>query len=447
MKKRRGKFLFVIAVVITTAIVTYIVLNVVFSPYWNSVYPPSGYLSLISMSTAESADIIYTKKEATEDLDYIVKCLERVHPLYNHGISSDVKECLENEKNSFGERVTSYELWHSAARLLNSTGDSQNMTAPSFPRNYLTDYLKKTHSGYVLEKINGMTVDEIFQQNNDLFSYELEAWGKYALENCFQTLEGLKFIGFDSDSFEYTYINEKGIEEAVVYSGDDFHDYETSAEILGRETDDTPLYSSNVIKDKNVAVLTLDSCVYDEDSRTFLYDFIEETTNSNISNIVVDLRNNSGGTSQIADEFLSYLNHDSFRTPGGEWRLGPYIMRWDSSDEQISHYDEMRFDGDVYILTSVKTFSSATLFAEIIQDNGFGKIAGEPCGNMPDGYGDIVVFQTPNAVLSFQISSKHYERIDTSKSDLPLIPDIECNADDALDEVMSIIEQKQSPQE
>lgn len=439
MKKRKGKILVVVAAVLSVCICIYFVFNIVFSPYWNSVYAPTGYLSLVSMSAAESDDIVYTKKQAEEDLDYIVKCLKRVHPLYIDGISDEVQECLEKEKSSFGEQVNAYELWRSAARLLHSTGDSHDLIAPSFPRKYLVDYLDRMESGCTVLTINGLTVDELFSKNSDLFSYELEAWGRCALENCFQTFEGLRFLGLETDSFEFVYLNENGMEETVTYSLGDFYDYDSAAEMMNKETDDVPSYSCVVDKENNYSLLTLDSCDYDEEYRTFLYKFIEDTTAAEIDNIIVDLRNNVGGNSMVADEFISYLNHDTFRTQGGVWRLGPYMMKWDSSEQTVKHYDEMLFEGDVYVLTSARTFSSATLFAEFIQDNGFGKVVGEPCGNMPDSYGDVVVFQTPNSILSFQISSKHFERIDTSKSDLPIIPDIECDADEALEAVIDVI--------
>lgn len=441
MKKSgiKGKIIIAVVAILCVSAVAYVVWNVVFSPYWNSVYAPPGYLSFVSMRAAEADDIIYTKEQAEEDLDYIVKCLERVHPLYKYGITDDFRECLNNEKNSFDAEVTSYELWQSAARLMSVTGDSNNIVAPSFSFHFLTDYLEKTDLGYKVLKINGLTVDEIFEENSDLFSYEREEWGKYALENCFQSFEGLKFIGFDCDNIEFTYLSSNGEEITVSYSEDDFYDYEKAAEILSKETGDMPDYSSEIDEKNNVGIITIDSCVYDTDFREFLYNFFEEVTESDIGNVVVDLRNNSGGTSQVAEEFVLYLNEDSFNTPGGTWRLGSYMMNWESDRQKIKHYDEMLFDGDVYVLTSSRTFSSATFFAELIQDNGFGKIVGEPCGNLPDCYSDAVVFQTPNSVLSFQVSSKHYERIDTSKSELPILPDIECDADDALEKVLSVI--------
>ena len=439
MKKAKVKLPIIILCSICIITVLYYALNIIFSPYWNSVYAPTGYVSLVSMSYAESDEAVYTKAEAEEDLNYIIKCMERVHPLYINGVSDNVKKCLEKEIDSFNDTVTSYEVWRSAARLLHSTGAAHDMVSPSFPLHYLVDCLDKIENGYTVVKINGVTVEELFLKNSDLFSYESNEWGIYSLESYLKTREGLRFLGFDTDTFEFVYLNNKNEEEVITYSSDDFYDYETAAEMTNKDSEDTPSYSCVVDKENNYSVLTLESCDYDKDFREFLYNFFEDTTKADIDNVIVDLRNNGGGNSMVANEFILYLNYDDFRTPGGVYRLGPYMMNWNSSVEKIKHYDDMLFNGDVYVLTSNRTFSSGTLFAEFIQDNGFGKVVGEPCGNMPDGYGDVAVFQTPNSILSFQLCTKYFERIVTSKSGEPLMPDIECPADEALNTVIEII--------
>ena len=439
MKKSKAKLPFIILAVLCSVTVIYYVLNIIFSPYWDSVYAPPGYITLVSMSYAESDEIVYTKAEAEEDLNYIIKCMERVHPLYINGISDDVKKCLDKEINSYDDTVTSYEIWRSAAKVLHSTGAAHDMVSPSFPLHYLVDYINKTKNGYTVVKVNGMTTEEIFSENNDLFSYESDEWGIYSLEDCLKTIEGLKFVGFDTNKFEFVYLTKENKEEVVSYSIGDFYDYETAFEMINNEAEDIPTYSCVIDKDDDYSVLTLDSCDYDKEFREFLYNFFEDTTKADIDNVIVDLRNNSGGNSMVANEFILYLNYNDFKTPGGVYRLGPCMMNFDSSVEKIKHYDEMLFDGNLYVLTSSKTFSSGTLFAEFIQDNGFGKVVGEPCGNMPAGYGDVVVFQTPNSILSFQLCTKYFERIDTSKSNEPLMPDIECSADEALNKVIEII--------
>ena len=141
-----------------------------------------------------------------------------------------------------------------------------------------------------------------------------------------------------------------------------------------------------------------------------MYDFFNEVFERDIRNVAIDLREVSSGSSQTAEELILYLNQENMITPGGVLRLGPYMMKWNNEKQKINHYDEALFDGNVFVFTSNYTFGSGTMFAEMIQDNDYGIIIGEQCANFPDSYGEVVVFQTPNSVLSFQVSSKHFYR-------------------------------------
>ncbi|KUP24309.1 S41 family peptidase [Paenibacillus sp. DMB5] len=64
------------------------------------------------------------------------------------------------------------------------------------------------------------------------------------------------------------------------------------------------------------------------------------------------------------------------------------------------------YKGKPYLLTSPQTFSSANMFAVIVQDNGLGQIIGEATGNQPSSYGDILTFQLPASGIHFQVSFK-----------------------------------------
>ena len=441
MKRSKSidKIIWIVFAVVFSCAAIYFIFNIIFSPYWNSVYAPAGYLSLVSMSAAESDEIIYTKEQACEDLDYMFSCLNRVHPDYKDGVSENVQKCLEEQKESLNDQVTTLELWRCAASLFNSTGDSNCIVEPSFTRHFLVDYLKKNNEGYRVTKINDMSIDEIFQKNSCYFSYELESWGKNSLRNCFQSAEGLEFIGFDADNLKFEYQDRNNNYVTEIYNKSDFADYQTASEQFNDIQNQNKSYYSNIEKSKNVAVLTINYCEFDTVFKEFLYQFFTEVIENNIQNVVVDIRKNSGGTTQVADEFLLYLTAKEYVTPSGTWRLGPYLMNWESQNITINHYDETQFGGSLYILTSSETFSSAEMFAEIIQANKFGVIVGEPCGSKPDCCDDPVVFQTPNSLLTFQVSSKRYYRIDNNTTDEPLVPDVECPQDEALEKVYELI--------
>jgi C-terminal processing protease CtpA/Prc len=68
------------------------------------------------------------------------------------------------------------------------------------------------------------------------------------------------------------------------------------------------------------------------------------------------------------------------------------------------------FSGHLYLLTSAETFSSGNWFASIVKDNHLGTIVGEPTGNQPSSYGDILSFQMPNTGFRFSVSFKNWIR-------------------------------------
>ena len=67
------------------------------------------------------------------------------------------------------------------------------------------------------------------------------------------------------------------------------------------------------------------------------------------------------------------------------------------------------------MLTSPATFSSGSWFAVVLRDNDLATVVGEPTGNAPSSYGDILRFQAPNSKLQFTVSHKYWQRPDPSR--------------------------------
>ncbi|MBI1853965.1 MAG: hypothetical protein HYR85_26810 [Planctomycetes bacterium] len=83
------------------------------------------------------------------------------------------------------------------------------------------------------------------------------------------------------------------------------------------------------------------------------------------------------------------------------------------------------YRGKLDVLTGPHTFSSGNWFAVIVHDNKLGRIIGEPTGNAPSSYGDIVSFTLPKSGLSFTLSYKRWIRPDPSLDPVDaLVPDV-----------------------
>jgi C-terminal processing protease CtpA/Prc len=230
---------------------------------------------------------------------------------------------------------------------------------------------------------------------------------------------------------------QKAIQDIVSMLGDEHTScwrYDEVSAISGNTSISEPkpfvYYEMDV--DKNLAVLTLNNCWFNEEYIGCLKTMFTEIKKNGIGNVAVDLRNNGGGNSLVANEFIKYLNVESFKTATYEWRFGMFVLPSDDGIIQNERYENLLFDGNVYILTSSDTFSSAMLFAQYIKDNRLGKIIGQAPGLPASHYGEIATFVLPNSKLLFSVSTKFMWRADIESTDSYVSPDILCKAKNAM---------------
>ena len=223
----------------------------------------------------------------------------------------------------------------------------------------------------------------------------------------------------------------------------DFPPYSEESGAVQEESGES-FYGYIIDEENSAGIFRLDKCTVTEGYKQELSRFFREVKEKDIRRIAVDLRNNGGGNSDVIIEFMKYIDADSYYLFGGvDVRMGD-ILIVNKAEPQINQKSECAFridgengdgkyayNGRLYALTSNYTFSSAMDFAVAISDNGLGKIVGEIPGNMPTCYGDKLTFQAPNSKLLCSVSYKKFYRIDRSKDNSPLIPDIEVPAEEA----------------
>lgn len=402
------------------------------NPYWNSISyrkQPDYYTDVEKVSS----------REAKEDLEYAMKYVKKLHPALKDEMPEEVEKQYEtvlSELEQAGE-IDTCTLGRKIETVLSLLGDGHTFVrAHNREKHYLKDTEKNRQAGKTLRQVNGVELEDLFRQNSSLYSYDAESWGMSSMKNDLLTLEGLKYLNIPvQDGVSYTYEDKEGNLETVTYGENDFITYEEYAALnwSDGETEEQPFVRYELMEEENLALLTLDSCEYTEEYCACLREMFSEIKEKNIGNVAVDLRNNGGGSSMVANEFIRYLDVDSYQEPTFQWRLGFFEL---SPSDGISHNEkdeELLFRGKVYVLTSVNTFSSAMMFAEYIKDNRLGEIVGEPCGNTPGGYGDIAVFKLPNSQSYMQVSTKEFIRADRECKDKLVEPDISCSSEEALE--------------
>ncbi|MCF7920779.1 MAG: hypothetical protein K9N06_12775 [Candidatus Cloacimonetes bacterium] len=208
------------------------------------------------------------------------------------------------------------------------------------------------------------------------------------------------------------------------------------------------------------------------DFRIFLERLFNDLLQSGVGNLVVDLRNNGGGNSILSNQFYYHLElKEPLRSFTTSIKLSqlmryyypdtvdyylnrltndfginatlPYLYNLEletkedyfsviankESDFYVPRPNH-RFAGNLIFLTSNRTFSSAGDMVTIAYDNGIGTIIGEPMGQKPTSYGDILYFTLPNSKIEGGVSCKIFNRPLRSRSkEKTIIPDYPVKVD------------------
>ncbi|MBE5962193.1 MAG: hypothetical protein E7256_12575 [Lachnospiraceae bacterium] len=372
-----------------------------------------------------------TKAEAKEDLNYLMDKLRKFHPAWSDdtkNMTKQVEEQYQMELTNLDDTMSMLELWQAASRIVHQMSDAHTRVSTSrLDGEYRYRVAEDGITVSDMIAVNKEPMDEIKKRFLSLWPYELESYGIVRFEKYIVYQEYMELAGVDTTN---------GVDITYRLDGEEVTKH-YEAEIWKDEAKDFVSYQIN--EAKNLGIFTLTSCkessLYDER----LQQFFAEVKEKGITNIAVDLRENNGGWIPAVKEFLTYVDTDTYTYCNNlRTRMG---MFWYKEKEQIQNEKKTdAFSGNIYVLTSAKTFSSAMDFAMVIMDNDLGTIIGEIPGNMPDSYTINLKYQLPNSGLKLVVSGGEQNRIDETKSGQPLIPDYETEADEALNKVYELSE-------
>lgn len=426
--------------IIKTMAVLAMVLAILYASYDLFFDPYRGTVSTITPSKDLTVNL--SAVEARADLAFVVDKLKTRHPAFLNGMPPQVQSQYDLELGQLTPEVSVLELWQAVARILARLGDAH--TAVGFrPAEYqrlplvlrMLDGLLFWQDALggitrVIE-INGLSVDLLYQRFLDQFSFELESWASHGFVEKIRDAHYLEFVGVEvSNQVSLTLSDGLREWQETVAFGDP-EGVPSAAEL--------PSVFYALDPKQSLGILTLTTCRNNEFYRETVRDFFRAVKEHSLDIIAVDLRTNGGGNSSVINEFLRYIEVEAYSTSGsGAVRIGPFRFNYKKQINRNSVDPDLSFGGELYVLTSANTFSSAQMFAVTIADNNIGQIIGETPGNMPASYGDILTFQTPHANLLFTVSYKYFGRIDETKEDQPLLPDYPSKADEAMERLYEI---------
>lgn len=442
-----------------------------------------------------------SRKQVIEDIEYLSKVVEENHISAINGLPEDFARQKNLETQNLPDEVNLIEEFRILCRLMSKLHDSHSMLTDFYkPSGELKKYFAKflftrlksdiicgekrfdidlspTISCGSLGKckllgvneLDGVSYYTLYERFKECFPHENDEWcrANFALGDGMYDAPRLALAGVDITKplkARYNvFLKEKmdelrrKNEEYRKNIGENpppnminpFSEQEGKIAFTDKNNrKEKEWLSYNIDKNKNVGIFTLNECKYNKEYRGKVDEFFEEVLDNNIGNVVIDLRENTGGDSRVATYFAYNIGlRSELKFPKVEIRKGKEIVTVppisvSAKEWEIASGKKRFFCGNVYILTSNKTFNSALMWAYIFRDNNLATIVGDIPGEAPTSFGDCTdEFETPNSKLKFKTTYKKFYR-DYGESDKKynqdkLIPDLKVPASEALERVYS----------
>lgn len=366
--------------------------------------------------------------QAQRDLDSLTEQILAVHPATHAGAPAELTRALEEARDQLGRAIPRDEFWLLLNNVLVSLGDAHSSLTAAAPGRALDLPLRWLADGLYIDAdtdllrrgdrvvtLGGLPEAELLAKLRRVIPAESDSWRRVTAPKYLRDTSILRQLDIaDAPPLELV-VERDGEPHAVSVA-------------LG-ETPSPPLVCRpwvdwSIDRDNGLALFSLDQCRPDKHYRDSLAAFFAAVAESGVSRVAIDLRANSGGNSQVVNEFMRYIDVPDFKDYSAEIRVsaastaqrGDYGMGpgFHSHPPQVSvnerHTTPPPFAGELFVLTSAQTLSSGSWFAVVLADNDLATVVGEPTGSAPSAFGDILTFTLPESGLSFTLSHKRFLR-------------------------------------
>lgn len=412
---------------------------------------PLLILIIIVLFTVNVSSQEITYDLAVEDLEYLVNRIEEVHPnIYFHLSKEKAEQKIAKIKNKLSEKElwSNREIYRLFAPFVASFKDGHTLLSYKVDQSklnqaekliplavriidgkvliYKSYTVREIKKGTELLEINGIKIDEILNKMESSVSSENRNLAYARIEKSFPIYLWLLY-DFKNDYNLKLKENDQKTSEVKV-KGITYKIYSLQKEKKGNinwelefPTNDTAYLTINTFKGslKNAFERDIDK-------------YFKEIKEKDINNLFIDISENGGGNTDLAKYLFEYISDKPYslfkevRMKYSDYALQDktnmftkiyYTFKKDKdniivfeSDKIVPKENDLRFEGNIYVITSDFTFSTATDFAAIIKDHKVGTIIGEETGGLASCYGDMIVDNLPNSNLPFGVSYKYFLR-------------------------------------
>lgn len=434
-------------------------------------------LLIVVLKVYSQGNIMLRKEQAVSDIDSLVFAISEVHPnMFSACKQGEFFKMANDIKESLPDSVSAWQLYVVLQPLIVKIGDGHTSlmfpyndvlkdNTPRIPLNLTVTEEGKLQVVFAVENqipakseilsINGVTVQEMFQNMLAYQSGETEAFKINRVQDDFY---GFFFILYPTDTYNIEYI-EPGKTKSSNISlkaclNREYFDWKSKTQPSTTTTFREP-YSFQIMPEKNVAIMDFNSFYNPTQMEQFADSMFNALRQHNINNLIIDVRENGGGSSQVGDIMLSYISDKPFCqyekyiarvTPSTQRLLRRKMdIGWYYGECSPEDYikpktmEEGHFNGNVYLLTSTHSFSAAASFSWAFKEFGMGKVIGEETGGICISFGDVLMYQMPYSKLTASISYKQFWQYNADENHIHgTIPDYCVPRENALSKALEL---------
>lgn len=418
---------------------------------------------------------LLSREQAAFDIKALIYNLNEIHPdIFSVCRQEDLLNAVNRAINSLPDSISKLDLYRKAAPIVAMIGDGH--TNLGFPFNdVLTKDLKRfpvfvnvlsdksiictscvdsiIKRGDKILSINGISSEKIIDSMLPYVSGEREHFKLSRIDGAFN---GLRQMLYPADSFEVEYLPAGSDKPKKVNLPGTQWDDLIKRVPKSKRSHNIKDYSFEIDTTNNVAIMDFRSFVNPSKMEVFADSMFRTLKEKRINNLIIDIRNNGGGNSYVGDILLRYISPEPFVqmekmlmkvTPVSSklmnYRILPTLDFYETSEKNYIKprtKEEGHFIGNVYLLTSNKTFSSAGSFAWTFKECKTGMVIGEETGGMNVCYGDILRYRMPVSGLNCTVSFKRFWQLRADENDIHgTLPDIAVPASEALNSAINHI--------
>jgi len=437
------------------------------------------FLSLFTVN-AFGQSKSFSREQMAQDIDSLFSSIEQVHPdMYAVYPKQKLKQEIEKVKSELNPSGDIFYFYRLVAPLVVKLGDGHTNFFPPFrgpedfanmlllplsvkitspdKRIFVRDEYNTIPSEAQILSINNIEAENIVQEMLNYSSGEKDFYRIDKLKQLFTPLMSILF-GDSVYNIVYLYNQEKHSVQIKAIS------FNEVSEIVSQQnrSEPTEFYTFRSLPDKNIGIIEFNQFTDFDKFKVFLDTTFQILQKENIGNLIIDIRKNGGGNSSLGDELLQYISPEPFA------QFGKTIVKYSDIQKQvyksygreitnpngIEIYNEkrtlielrenpFRYKGNVYLLISHSTFSSAASFSWAFKYFKMGTVIGEESGGMAVCFGDVISLKLPNTGLFYGCSFKKFYQYGATDDNIHgTLPDYDVEAEKALDFTIDLITQR-----